>query len=303
MSQENFNDLAAFAIVATERSFTKAAAQLGVSQSALSQTVRNLEQRLGLRLLTRTTRSVSPTEAGERLLQLVGPRFREIQDELVLLADLQDKPAGTFRITASDHPAIAFVVPALEKLLLSYPHLNVEINVNYGMTDIVADRYDAGVRLGDKVAKDMIAVRISPDVRWAVVGSPAYFATRPKPENPQELTGHNCINIRFPTHGGLFLWDFEKDGRELKVKVEGQLTVSNLALREHGALAGVGLAYIPEDHVAEHIAAGRLIRVLEDWCPSYGAYYLYYPNRRHASSAFSLVVEALRYQVPGHEAA
>ncbi|KIH83768.1 LysR family transcriptional regulator [Pseudomonas batumici] len=299
MHQENFNDLSAFVIVATERSFTKAAARLGVSQSALSQTIRNLEERLGLRLLTRTTRSVSPTEAGERLLLTVKPRFEEIESELVALTEQREKPVGTIRITASEHSATSILAPALAKLLPNYPYINVEVNVDHGLTDIVAERFDAGVRLGERVAKDMIAVRISPDLRWLVVGAPSYFARHAQPLMPQELTAHNCINIRFPTHGSLFAWDFEKDGHELKVRVEGQLTFNSLALRLDAALSGLGLAYLPEDIVAPHIAEGRLVTVLEEWCPYSPGYHLYYPNRRYASLAFSLVVEALRYPVQG----
>lgn len=295
MQQENFNDLFAFAAVATDRSFTKAAAKLGVSPSALSHTIRNLEARLGLRLLTRTTRSVSPTEAGERLLSTVKPRFDEISAELAVLTEEREKPMGTVRITVSEHPALAILGPALNKLLPQYPGINVEINVDSGMTNIVAERYDIGVRLGDKVAKDMIAVRISPDLRWVVVGAPSYFARHPRPETPQDLLGHNCINIRFPTHGELFAWDFEKEGREVKVRVQGQLTFNNLALRLDAVKSGLGLAYLPEDQVKALIDDGSLIQVLDDWSQLCSGYHLYYPNRRHASMAFSLVVEALRY--------
>lgn len=296
MVQENFNDLAAFAMVAKERSFTRAAAKLGVSQSALSQTIRGLEERLGLRLLTRTTRSVSPTEAGERLLRTVEPRFEEIATELASLNELREKPAGTIRITAGEHPAISILEPALARLLPDYPDIHVEIIVDYGLTDIVAERYDAGVRLGEQVAKDMIAVRISPDIRWAVVGSPSYFARHPRPETPQDLTAHNCINIRLPTYGGLFAWEFEKDGHELRVRVEGQLVFNTVALRLNAALNGLGLTYMPEDLVDTHVREGRLVRVLEDWCPAYPGYHLYYPSRRHASPAFALLLHALRYR-------
>jgi DNA-binding transcriptional LysR family regulator len=296
MVQENFNDLAAFAVVARERSFTKAAAKLGVSQSALSQTIRNLEERLGLRLLTRTTRSVSPTEAGERLLRTVAPRFEEIEVELAALSELRKKPAGTIRITAGEHPAITVLQPALAKLLPEYPDIDVEIIVDYGLTDIVAEGYDAGVRLGEQVAKDMIAVRVGPDMRMAVVGSPLYFDRCPQPEAPQDLTAHNCINIRLPTYGGIFPWEFEKNGRELKVRVEGQLVFNNISLRLSSALNGLGLAYMPEDHVLAHIAEGRLIRVLTDWCAPFPGYHLYYPSRRHSSPAFALLIDALRYR-------
>ncbi|WP_024352792.1 LysR family transcriptional regulator [Brevundimonas naejangsanensis] len=298
MSTENFNVLAAFAVVARERSFTRAAAQLGISQSALSQTVKALEARLGLRLLTRTTRSVSPTEAGERLMRTVAPRLEEIEHELAALTELRDKPAGTIRITAGEHAAITVLQTGLARLLPDYPDIHVEVIVDYGLTDIVAEGYDAGVRLGEQVAKDMIAVRIGPEMRMAVVGSPDYLAAHGRPEIPQDLMHHNCINIRLPTYGGLFPWEFEKDGREIKVRVEGQLVFNNIGLRLRSALAGLGLAYMPEDHAQDHIAAGRLVRVLEDWCGSFPGYHLYYPSRRHASPAFSLLVDALRYRSP-----
>ncbi|QCM10323.1 LysR family transcriptional regulator [Agrobacterium tumefaciens] len=296
MPQENFNDLAAFVTVAREQSFTRAAVKLGVSQSALSQTVRGLEERLGLRLLTRTTRRVSPTAAGERLLQTAGPRFDEIQSELSALSDMRDKPAGTVRITAGEHAAISVLAPALDKILPDYPDINVEITVDYGLTDIVAERYDAGVRLGEQLAKDMIAVKIAPEMRMAVVGAPSYFRQNPWPEVPEDLTAHNCIQIRMPTYGNILFWEFEKDGHELKVRVEGQLVFNNIAMRLDAAKRGLGLAYMPEDIVAEDIAKGTLIRVLEDWCAPFSGYHLYYPNRRHASPAFALVVDALRYR-------
>lgn len=296
MSNENFNVLAAFAVVARERSFTRAAALLGVSQSALSQTVKGLEARLGMRLLTRTTRSVAPTEAGERLLNSVAPRFEEIEQELAAMSALREKPAGTIRITAGEHPAMTVLQEGLAKFLPDYPDIHVEIIVDYGLTDIVAEGFDAGVRLGEQVAKDMIAVRIGPDMRMAVVGSPAYFEKHPKPQTPQELTAHNCINIRLPTYGGLFPWEFDKDGREVKVRVEGQLVFNNIALRLNSALAGLGLAYMPEDQALDQIGAGRLVRVLEDWCEPFPGYHLYYPSRRHASPAFAVMVDALRYR-------
>ncbi|MCW0983261.1 LysR substrate-binding domain-containing protein [Agrobacterium sp. BT-220-3] len=296
MPQENFNDLAAFVTVAREQSFTRAAVKLGVSQSALSQTVRGLEERLGLRLLTRTTRRVSPTAAGERLLQTAGPRFDDIQSELSALSDMRDKPAGTVRITAGEHAAISVLAPALDKILPNYPDINVEITVDYGLTDIVAERYDAGVRLGEQLAKDMIAVKIAPEMRMAVVGAPSYFRQNPWPEVPEDLTAHNCIQIRMPTYGNILFWEFEKDGHELKVRVEGQLVFNNIAMRLDAAKRGLGLAYMPEDIVAEDIAKGTLIRVLEDWCAPFSGYHLYYPNRRHASPAFALVVDALRYR-------
>lgn len=294
MAREDFNDLAAFAVVAKERSFTRAAAKIGVSQSALSQTIKALEARLGLRLLIRTTRSVSPTEAGERLLQTVAPRFEEIEAEIAALSDLREKPAGTVRITAGEHPAITILQPALKRLLPDYPDINVEIIVDYGLTDIVSEGYDAGVRMGEQVAKDMIAVKIGPQMRMAVVGSPGYFADRPPPRVPQDLAAHRCINMRLPTYGGLFVWGLEKDGREVKVRGEGQLVFNNLALRLQSALDGLGLAYMPEDQALALIAEGRLIRVLEDWCPPFPGYHLYYPSRRHSSPALALLVDVLR---------
>jgi DNA-binding transcriptional LysR family regulator len=296
MPRPAVNDLIAFLAVARAQSFTKAAGKLGVSQSALSHTIRGLEERLGLRLLTRTTRSVAPTEAGERLLVSIGPRLDEIESELAALSAFREKPAGTIRINAGEHAADAVLWPALEKLLPDYPDINVEIIVDYGLTDIVAERYDAGVRLGEQVAKDMIAVRIGPDMRMAVVGAPAYFDTRPKPLTPQNLTDHNCINLRLPTYGSVYAWEFEKDGRELRVRVEGQLIFNNIALRLNAVLAGLGLAYMPEDLVEAHLADGRLVRVLEDWCLPFSGYHLYYPSRRHTSPAFALVVDALRYR-------
>jgi DNA-binding transcriptional LysR family regulator len=296
MPQENFNDLVAFVMVAREESFTKAAVKLGVSQSALSQTVRGLEERLGLRLLTRTTRRVSPTAAGERLLQTAGPRFEEIQAELTALTEMRDKPAGTVRITAGEHAAISVLAPALDKFLPDNPDVKVEITVDYGLTDIVAERYDAGVRLGEQVAKDMIAIRIGPEMRMAVVGSPSYFRQNPWPEKPEDLTRHNCIQIRMPTHGNILSWEFEKDEHELRVKAEGQLVFNNIAMRLDAVKRGLGLAYMPEDQVANQIADGELIRVLEDWCAPFPGYHLYYPNRRHTSPAFALVIDALRYR-------
>jgi len=296
MPRENLNDILAFLAVARDRSFTRAAAKLGVSQSALSHTIRGLEARLGLRLLARTTRSVAPTEAGERLLRALGPRFDEIEAELAELSELRDKPAGTIRITSGEHAAQAILWPALAKLLPRYPDIKVELNIDYGLTDIVAERYDAGVRLGEQVAKDMIAVRIGPDFRMAVVGAPSYFARRTKPKDPRDLTAHDCINIRLPTYGGIYAWEFEKRGRPLKVRVEGQLVFNNIALRVNAALAGLGLAYLSEDQVQEHVVEGRLVRVLGDWCPPFSGYHLYYPSRRQAAPAFALLVEALRYR-------
>ena len=296
MARQNVNDLVAFLAVARERSFTRAAAKLGVSQSALSHTVRGLEERLGVRLLTRTTRSVAPTEAGERLARTVGPRFDEIDAELAALSALREKPAGTIRITAGEHAAEAVLWPALATLLPRYPDINVEIMVDNGLTDIVAERYDAGVRLGEQVARDMIAVRIGADWRIAVVGAPSYFANRTGPKKPQDLTAHDCINMRLPTYGGLFPWEFEKRGHELKVRVEGPLVFNTIALRLNAALAGLGLAYLPEDVVRTHVAEGRLVQVLADWCAPWSGYHLYYPSRRQPTPAFALLVDALRYR-------
>ena len=294
--RENINALLAFLAVARERSFTRAAAKLGVSQSALSHTIRGLEARLGLRLLTRTTRSVAPTEAGERLLRNVGPRFEEIEAELDSLSELRDKPAGTIRITTGEHAADAILWPTLAKLLPKYPDIKVEINVELALTDIVTERYDAGVRFGEQVGKDMIAVRIAPDMRMVVVGAPSYFAKRPVPKKPQDLVGHNCFTVRLPTFGGLYAWEFEKAGRELKVRVEGQLVFNRLTQIVTAALAGFGLAYVPEDLVETHVAKGRLQCVLEDWCAPFPGYHLYYPSRRQSSPAFALLVDALRYR-------
>ena len=296
MPRENVNDLLAFLAVARERSFTRAAARLGVSQSALSHTIRGLEARLGLRLLTRTTRSVAPTEAGERLLRNVGPRFEEIEAELDALSEFRDKPAGTIRITTGEHAADTVLWPALVKLLPKFPDITVELNIELALTDIVAERYDAGVRFGEQVGKDMIAVRIAPDMRMIVVGAPSYFAQRPVPKKPQDLVGHRCINIRLPTRGGLYAWEFEKAGRELKVRVEGQLVFNRLTHIVTAALAGFGLAFVPEDLVAPHVAKGRLKPVLEDWCAPFPGYHLYYPSRRQSSPAFALLVDALRYR-------
>ena len=292
----DFNDLAAFASVAREKSFTRAAAKLGVSPSALSQTVRNLEARLGLRLLTRTTRSVSPTEAGARLLATLAPRLEEIRAEVAALAELRDKPAGTLRITAGEHSAVSILQPALAKLLPDYPDVKIEVIVENGLTDIAAEGYDAGIRLGDQVAKDMIALRIGPDMRMVVVGSPAYFARHPVPRVPQDLVAHNCINMRMPTSGGLFVWNFERAGREVNVRCEGQLVLNNLPMRLSSVLAGLGLAWLPEDQVLPYLADGRLIRVLDDWSPTFPGYHLYYPSRRYNSPALTLLVEALRHR-------
>ena len=296
MQRTNLNDLVAFLTVARERSFTRAAAKLGMSQSSLSHIIRDLEARLGIRLLTRTTRSVSPTEAGERLLTTVGPRLEEVETELSSLAELREKPSGTIRITSTDYGTDTILWPKLMPFLRKYPEIKVEIITDYGLTDIVAQRYDAGVRPGEQVAKDMIAVRIGPDIRMAVVGAPSYFRRRPEPGKPQELVHHNCINLRLPTHGGLYAWEFEKGQRELRVRVEGQLTFNGIAQMLNAALSGFGLAYVPEDLVQPHLAKGRLKRALDDWCQPYTGYHLYYPSRRQPSAAFSLIVDALRYR-------
>jgi DNA-binding transcriptional LysR family regulator len=296
MARENISDLIAFLAVARERSFTKAAAQLGVSQSALSHNVRGLEERLGVRLLTRTTRSVAPTQAGERLLRTAGPRLDEIEAELEGLSEFREKPAGTIRITAGDHPTETVLWPRLAKFLPDYPDIKVEIALDQALTNIVEQRFDAGVRLGEQVAKDMIAVRISPDIRFAVVGAPSCFANRPLPAMPQDLIGHTCINLRLPTLGGLYAWEFERDGHELAVRVDGQLVFNGIFQVLNAALDGFGLAHMPEDLAQPHIAAGRLTRVLEDWCPVWTGYHLYYPSRRQSSAAFNLVVDALRYR-------
>ncbi|MEZ0600957.1 LysR family transcriptional regulator [Paraburkholderia sp. IW21] len=295
MPRENFNDLLAFIAVARERSFTRAAAQLGVSQSALSHTVRALETRLGTRLLTRTTRSVAPTEAGERLLQTVAPRFEEIEAELAAVTELRDKPAGTIRITATDYATRTILWPRLSKVLRKYPEIKVEIITDYGLSDIVADRYDIGVRSGDQVEKDMIAVRIGPDMRMAIVGSPAYLEKRTLPKMPQDLTTHNCINLRLPTLGGFYAWELKKGNREVQVRVKGQLTFNGTYQMLDAALSGYGLAYVPAELVQTHVDAGRLIRVLEAWCPTFPGLHAYYASRRESSRAMVIVIDALRH--------
>ena len=295
MPRENLNDLLAFVVVARERSFTRAATKLGLSQSALSHTIHGVEERLGVRLLSRTTRSVAPTAAGERLLHGMAPRFDEIEAELASLRELRDKPAGTIRITATEYAADAILLPKLAKLLPAYPDIKVEIVIDYGLTDIVAQRFDAGVRSGEQVAKDMIAVRIGPDMRIAIVGAPSYFKARAVPKRPQDLIGHNCITLRLPS-GGVFAWELEKGNRELHVRVDGQLTYNTTAQMLNAALAGLGLAYVAEGLAQPYVAKGRLKRVLEDWCPPYSGYHLYYPSRRQPTPAFALLVDALRYR-------
>jgi len=294
MVRSNLSDITSFLCVAREGSFTKAAAKLGVSQSALSQTVRNLEARLGLRLLTRTTRNISPTDAGERLIQSVGPRLDEIETELNALTALRDTPAGIVRIAAGEHAAELLLWPVIERLLPDYPDITIEIVIDNGLTDIVEQRLDAGVRLGEQVAKDMVAVRIGPEVRMAVVGTPGYFVMHPKPKTPQDLTAHNCVNIRLPTAGGIYAWEFKKGGRELNVRVEGQLVFNTATMAVKAALAGVGLAFVPEQRVLMEIERGDLLRVLSDWCPSFSGFHLYYPSRRQPTPAFAVVADALR---------
>ncbi|RNF32398.1 LysR family transcriptional regulator [Massilia aurea] len=294
MERINLNNVAAFVVVARERSFTRAAAQLGLSQSSLSHTISALEAKLGMRLLTRTTRGVSPTEAGERLLATVGPYCEGIEAELASLSEDRDKPAGTVRISSHDHAVRTILWPKLSRLLPAYPDLKIEFSIHYGLIDIVAERFDAGVRVGDQVAKDMIAMRISSDFHMTVVGSPSYFSTREVPAVPQDLTEHNCINLRLPTHGGLYAWEFEKDGQELNVHVQGQVVLNTSPEIVTAAMEGYGLAYVPQDVADRHIAAGNLVQVLDDWRPTYPGYHLYYPSRRNASPAFLLVLDALR---------
>lgn len=296
MRREDLIDLNAFAAVAEAESFTRAAAKLGTSQSALSHTIRRLETRLGVRLLTRTTRRVAPTQAGERMLEVLGPALDLLEAELDALSEFRDKPAGTIRITTSEHAANSILWPALERLLPQYPDIHVELSIDSGLTDIVSERFDAGIRLGESVAKDMVAVRIGPDLRMAVAAAPAYFATRPPPQTPQDLSLHQCINMRQSSAGGLYAWELQKDARELRVRVEGQLAFNNVALMLRAARAGFGLVCVMEDHVADDIAAGSLVRVLEDWCPPFAGYHLYYPNRRQPSAAFSLLVNTLRHR-------
>ncbi|MBK4738417.1 LysR family transcriptional regulator [Noviherbaspirillum pedocola] len=295
MPRVDFNNLQAFIVVARERSFTRAAAQLGVSQPALSHTIRGLESRLGVRLLSRTTRGVSPTEAGERLLANLGPYYEGIETELAELSGLRDKASGTIRVTAPDYGASSFLWPKLSHLMLEYPEINIEIDINNRMVDIVAERFDAGVRLGDQVAKDMVAVRITPDLRMAVVAAPSYWTAHPRPQTPQDLTAHNCINLRLATYGGLYAWEFEKDGKALEVHVRGQYTGNTTPQMLEGALAGVGVAYVPAGLAQEHIEKGRLAPALEDWWATFPGYHLYFPSRRQTSRAFALLVEALRY--------
>jgi DNA-binding transcriptional LysR family regulator len=306
MVKRNLNDLLYFVTVAREGSFTRAASLLGVTQSALSQAISGLEARLGIRLLTRTTRSVSPTAAGERLLNAIGHRFDEIDAELDELTELRDKPAGTVRITCGEHVLRTTLLPKINPLLLEYPDIKVEFDVNYGFRDIVADRFDAGVRMGDTIDKDMIAVPIGPELRMTVAASPSYFAKKSKPKIPQDLLNHVCINQRMQTSGGLYVWAFQRRGRQLNVRVDGQMIFNTSPSITDAAVAGLGVAWLPEDEFAPHLEEGRLVRVLEEWCPQFPGYFLYYPSRRQPSPAFSLVVKALRYEVdrpkPGRSA-
>jgi len=294
VARRNLNDLLAFVSVAREGSFTRAGAVRGVSQSALSQAIKALEQRLEIRLLTRTTRSVSPTPAGERLLQAIGNRFDEIEAELDALTELRDKPAGSVRLTSGDHVLRTILLPKLLPVMHRYPDIHIEFDVSYGLRDIVADRFDAGVRLGESIDKDMIAMPISPKLRMAAVASPTYFEKHPLPKVPDDLTRHNCINIRFPSSGGLYVWEFERRGRQVNVRVDGQVTFNTSPHIVLAALDGLGIAFLPEEEFAPHIEEGRLVRVLQDWCPPFSGYHLYYPSRRQHSPAFSLLVDALR---------
>ncbi|WP_042270468.1 LysR family transcriptional regulator [Paraburkholderia heleia] len=294
MLRENVTDLLAFITVAREGSFTRAAARLGVSQSALSHTLRGLEARMGVRLLSRTTRSVAPTAAGERLLRTVAPRFEEIESELAAVVEMRDKPAGTIRITTTDYAADTVLWPRLSKVLPDYPDIKVELVVDYGLSDIVADRYDIGVRWGDQVAKDMIAVRIGPDARLAIVGSPSYFAQHPSPRQPKDLLHHNCITLRLPTRGGLYAWELKKGKREMQVRVDGQFTFNGAYQMLNAAIDGAGLAFVPEDLAQPHVDAGRLQYVLEDWFPTFPGLHIFYPGRREYSRALAIVVDALR---------
>jgi len=297
MDRQDLADLVAFLAVAEERSFTRAAAKLGTSQSSVSHTLRRLESRLGVRLLMRSTRSVSPTDAGEVLIATLKPALEDIGAKLGALGELREKPAGTVRITTSRHAAQSLLLPALATLQAKFPDIHVELSTDGTLVDIVADRFDAGVRLGEQLAKDMIAVRIGPDLRLAVVGSPAYFAHRPRPVDPHDLTSHRCINLRMPTHGSIYAWEFSRDGRELNVRVEGPMIVNDSIVAVDAALAGVGLACVMEDLVESAISEGRLLRVLQDWCEPFSGYHLYYPSWRQPSQAFSLVVDALRYKL------
>lgn len=296
MLKENFNDLWYLIVVARERSFTRAAAKLGVSQSALSHAIRGLEERLGVRLLTRTTRSVAPTDAGETLIASIGPRFDQIETDLVALTDRRDRVAGTLRITAGEHALSSTLWPLLKPFLKAWPDVNIELTTDNTLTDIVNDRFDAGVRLGDQIARDMVAVRIGPDWRMVVVGAPDYFAVQGKPETPTDLHQHRCINMRLPTHGGVYPWEFSRDDQQIRIRVEGQLIFNNLNARVEAAIAGLGLAYVPEDCVSEAVATGTLVKVLDAWCEPFSGYHLYYPSRKQHTAAFARLLDAVRWQ-------
>lgn len=296
MLKENFNDLWYLIVVARERSFTRAAAKLGVSQSALSHAIRGLEERLGVRLLTRTTRSVAPTDAGETLIASIGPRFDQIETDLVALTDRRDRVAGTLRITAGEHALSSTLWPLLKPFLKAWPDVNIELTTDNTLTDIVNDRFDAGVRLGDQIARDMVAVRIGPDWRMVVVGAPDYFAVQGKPETATDLQQHRCINMRLPTHGGVYPWEFSRDDQQIRIRVEGQLIFNNLNARVEAAIAGLGLAYVPEDCVSEAVATGTLVKVLDAWCEPFSGYHLYYPSRKQHTAAFARLLDAVRWQ-------
>ncbi|MGP6487585.1 LysR family transcriptional regulator [Duffyella gerundensis] len=296
MLKENFNDLWYLIVVARERSFTRAAAKLGVSQSALSHAIRGLEERLGVRLLTRTTRSVAPTDAGETLIASIGPRFDQIETDLVALTDRRDRVAGTLRITAGEHALSSTLWPLLKPFLKAWPDVNIELTTDNTLTDIVNDRFDAGVRLGDQIARDMVAVRIGPDWRMVVVGAPDYYAVQGKPETPTDLHQHRCINMRLPTHGGVYPWEFSRDDQQIRIRVEGQLIFNNLNARVEAAIAGLGLAYVPEDCVSEAVATGTLVKVLDAWCEPFSGYHLYYPSRKQHTAAFARLLDAVRWQ-------
>lgn len=303
MTHENLNDLRAFQLVAQEKNFTRAAAQLGMSRSGLSHAITALEARLGVRLLTRTTRSVSLTEAGRRLYHTLQPMLNELDSELASLRALSDKPAGTVRITAHDHAIVSVLWPRLQALLKQYPEIQIELSVDYGLTDIVAQQFDAGVRTGNIVDKDMIAVRIGPDFHMAVVGSPDYLRGKALPEMPGDLTTHQCINLRLPTHGGLYAWEFEKAGKTLSVRVQGQTILNNTYLMLQAALDGLGFAYIPLELARDHLASGALIPVLEEWWPRFPGYHLYYASRRQMAPALAEVINALRFREDLHSQA
>jgi len=296
MPKENLHDLMLFVEIAREQSFTKAAAQLGLSQSALSHAMRNFEKRMGVRLLARTTRRVSTTEAGERLMQNVIPLIAEINQRLAEIRQMGNEISGTIRITATEHAAETIVWPKIRTLLGRYSDLKIEVSIDYGLTDIVRERFDAGVRIGEQIAKDMVAVRIGPDISMAVVATPAYFEKHGRPQQPSDLVNHNCINLRLPTKGGLYVWEFEKDGHEIRVRVNGQLVFNTMPQILMACRQGFGIAYVPEEVIMPEIESGRLVRILKGWCPFFSGYHLYYPNRRQHTAAFSLLVDTLRYR-------